>query len=116
MAISLLLVWGRDHGPTLCFRRSEKNGEVEMDMVIPSTSPFLEERREVMTMPISLLTVDLQYLSQERRIASQQNVVYDHDHSILYSRKGDVVTLIIPISTSPLFYLSLLRRERERER
>ena len=34
---------------------------------------------------------------------SQQNVVYDHDHLILYSRKGDVVTLTIPISTSPLF-------------
>ena len=88
---------------SLWIRRSENSGEVDMDMVIPSTSPFLEERREVMTMPISLLTADIKYLSLERRITSQQNVVYDHDHSILYSRKGDVVTLTIPISTSPLF-------------
>ena len=88
---------------SLYMRRSGNNGEVEMDMVIPSTSPFLEEGREVMTMSISLLTVDLQYLSQKKRITPHQKAAHDHDHSILYSRKGDVVTLIIPISTSPLF-------------
>ena len=34
--------------------------------------------------------------------------VHGHDHSIFCSRKGEVVIMIIPISTSPPVYLSCL--------
>ena len=54
---------------SLSFRRKKNNGEVEMNMVIPSTSPFLEERRGIITNPISLVTMTSNTFPKKGKLA-----------------------------------------------